>query len=217
MKTSSIPSVEVTITSDLVCPWCWVGLKKLQIASKDANVSANITWKPFMLRPDTPVQGTPKGGSPASRVGTHLRQAGHSVGIDFTGLTDRTPNTLLFHVTMKMLQDSPDIDKKTSTAFHEAVFMGYFTLGVFPDQAGLLIAAKKTSDLVHEKVKNFYESESHTFAQLEREVMQECRQAQRLGVSGVPSFTFGDDKYPAFSGAQPTTVFSKELLKHATK
>jgi len=107
---AAIKSAEVTITSDLICPWCWVGLRKLQEASKDANVKANITWKPFMLRPGLPEDGMPKGGEPASRVPHHLKQAGRSVGIDFTSLTDRTPNTEVFHATIKFLQDDVKVD-----------------------------------------------------------------------------------------------------------
>ena len=69
MANNSTPSsekapVDVTITSDLVCPWCWVGLRKLQNASKVTNIPVKVTWKPFMLRPNTPLEGKPKGGTP---------------------------------------------------------------------------------------------------------------------------------------------------------
>jgi predicted DsbA family dithiol-disulfide isomerase len=97
--------VNVDITSDLMCPWCWVGLCKLQLAAKETGIATNITWKPFLLRPNIPIEGQPKGGTPESRTGQQLKHAGKSVGIDFTGLTDRTPNTILFHATIKMLQD----------------------------------------------------------------------------------------------------------------
>jgi predicted DsbA family dithiol-disulfide isomerase len=217
--------VNVTITSDLMCPWCWVGLKKLQQASKESDVDVAITWKPFLLRPNLPMEGTPKSGTPASRVGTNLRLAGESVGINFTGLTDRTPNTTLFHATMKYLQEAVHLDSKTATNFHEAVFEGYFTLGVYPNEEGLLKAAavvdksslkNKNDDGedVFGHVEHLYASEQNEILQrLLREVAEEALDASRAGVSGVPTFAFNG--HTAFSGAQPVDNFVRHLLHFA--
>jgi hypothetical protein len=87
VKTIVRPVVDVTITSDLVCPWYFVGLRKLQEAVGQANVDVKVTLKPYMLRPNAPEDGTPNGGTPASRVGVNLKRAGESVGIDFTGVS----------------------------------------------------------------------------------------------------------------------------------
>jgi predicted DsbA family dithiol-disulfide isomerase len=203
--------VNVTITSDLMCPWCWVGLRKLQQASKDSEIDVAIEWKPFFLRPNMPVEGQPKGGTPESRAGSRLKLAGASVGIDFTGLTDRTPNTALFHATLKYLQDTLHIDSRTVTEFHEAVFEGYFTLGVFPDQTGLLKAAGKLKDpIVYESVAQLYQKDDNTcLPDLLNEVAKEATEASRRGISGVPAFAFnGQD---AFSGAQPVDTFIRYL------
>jgi len=202
---AAIKSAEVTITSDLICPWCWVGLRKLQEASKDANVKANITWKPFMLRPGLPEDGMPKGGEPASRVPHHLKQAGRSVGIDFTGLTDRTPNTEVFHATINFLQDDVKVDSEAVTSFHEVVFEDYYTLGVFPDKEALVLAAKKSGNpTVLTKVESLLldDNNSDELERLRRQVRQEASEASSRGISGVPSFAFGEDSgKPAFSGS----------------
>jgi predicted DsbA family dithiol-disulfide isomerase len=206
-------AVNVTITSDLMCPWCWVGLRKLQQASKDSGIDARITWKPFMLRHNIPVKGAPKGGSPASRVGKGMQQAGGSVGINFTGLTDRTPNTALFHATLKFLQDNKKMNAETVTEFHEAVFEGYFTLGVFPDQDGLLKAAGKVKDpKVYEYVAQLYQNPAE-LAQLHNEVTYEANEESNRGVSGVPTFAFND--HVVFSGAQPVDTFVRHLQNFA--
>ena len=227
MVTTSPPSeqkapVDVTITSDLICPWCWVGLRKLQDASKFTNIPIKVTWKPYMLRPNTPIEGTPKDGpTPQSRVGTHLRHAGESVGINFTGLTDRTPNTILFHATMKYLQDElKNVDANNNAlanAFQEEAFNGYFTLGEFPDQDGLLKAAKRVgNETLYEKVKALYDGdkEATLLDKLRKEVVEEAMVASRMGISGVPSFTFGNERRPAFSGAQSTNVFAQYLNEY---
>ena len=212
---STRKTVDVSITSDVMCPWCWVGLRKLQEASKQTNIHANITWKPFLLRPNIPDEGMPKGGTPSSRVGPHLRRAGESVGIDFTGLTDRTPNTRLFHAVMKMLQDKNKVDSATVTAFQEQVFLEYFTLGVYPDEKGLLMAAKEVKDsVVYDSVASLFQ-DTKQLNSLKHQVVVEAEEASRRGISGVPSFSFGGEKYPAFSGAQPTETFVRYLHKYA--
>ena len=54
--------------------------------------AVSVGWKPFFLRPNMPLDGVDKG--PGNRVNPRLKQAGANVGIDFTGLTDRYPNTV---------------------------------------------------------------------------------------------------------------------------
>ena len=215
--TASKKIVNVTITSDLMCPWCWVGLKKLQAASKSSNIDTNITWKPYFLRPNLPEDGVAKGGTPASRVGDRLRMVGEPVGIQFTGLTDRTPNTTLFHATIRMLQDDNEIDSSTVTKYHEAVFEGYFTLGVYPDQDGLLKAAKKLQTVDNDsrvflKINSLFNDPNH-LDQLKHEVHEEAKEESYSGVSGVPSFQFNGNR--AFSGAQDVETFETYLAHYA--
>jgi predicted DsbA family dithiol-disulfide isomerase len=206
------PSVLVTITSDLVCPWCWVGLRKLQAASEVAKIDVDIVWKPFFLRPDTPQEGSPKGGTtPDSRVPQRLKEAGKLVGIDFTGLTDTTPNTLDFHATMKYLLDS----KVNQTPFQEAVFDGYFTKGVFPDHQGMMESSKQLEEQeVSDHVKTFLLGSQDLLQKYRQQVAEEAREASRRGVHGVPSFAFNGGQ-EAISGAQDVETFVKFLKQHA--
>ena len=207
---SEVDSVNVTITSDLMCPWCYVGLRKLQEASKIANVDTNIVWKPYMLRPNLPEEGAPKGGTPASRVGRHLKAAGESVGIQFTGLTDKTPNTGLFHATMKWILEK-EKDGTKQTEFQEEVFDAYFTRGVFPDQKLLLETARKIG--VGAVVEELF-NDTKQLAQMRKAVEKEAREAStKRGIDGVPFFEF--DGYPAFSGAQDVRYFVQYLQRHA--
>ena len=209
------PTVTVSITSDLVCPWCWVGLKNLQEAAKRASVETKITWKPYLLRPNTPEEGSFKGGTPESRVPSRLRSVGESVGIHFTGLTDRTPNTSLFHATILALQTSKEpISESDVTAYHEEVFMGYFTLGIFPDKVGLLSAAKKVENLVvYKEILDLLDDRDRT-REMQRQVYKEAAENAAQGISGVPTFAFDDD-VPAFSGAQPVEIFMRYLNMYA--
>ncbi|CAB9515241.1 DSBA-like thioredoxin domain [Seminavis robusta] len=208
--------VHVTMTSDLMCPWCWVGLRKLQEAAKNTNIEAVVEWKPFLLRPNHPEEGVLKTDpTPASRVGRHLKMAGQSVGIDFTGLTDRTPNTTLFHAVMKYLQDDLKMSPKDATAYHEAVFEGYFTLGEFPDQKGLLKAASRVpnhSESLTKCIAGLFQ-DSQKLVALKDDVRKEAYEASRRGISGVPSFAVNGKTL--FSGAQPVEVFEEVLTRFA--
>lgn len=197
--------VSVGITSDLVCPWCYIGLRKLQEAAKIANVETKISWKPFMLRPNTPEDGMPKGGTPASRVGQRLKMAGEASGIDFTGLTDRTPNTALFHSVMHHLNGN-----EKQTAFHEAVFDAYFTKGIYPNRQALINCAEQAG--VGDQVKALFNDEEKV-QELRELVHKEAQDASHGGIHGVPFFEFNNE--PAFSGAQDISTFVQYLNRHA--
>ena len=212
--------VNVAMTSDLMCPWCWVGLRKLQEASKNTNIETVITWKPYLLRPNIPIEGVPKADpTPASRVGQHLKIAGKHVGIDFTGLTDRTPNTVLFHAIMEYLQHDLELDPKLVTTFHEAVFEGYFTLGEFPDERGFLAAARRVDqqygDLNLQQSITALLQDSPKLMSLQKLALAEARAASRRGVSSVPTFEMNGE--PVFSGAQPVATFEAALKEFAEK
>lgn len=169
-----------------------------------------------MLRPNMPEEGVLKSDpTPESRVSRRLKLAGQQVGIDFTGLTDRTPNTALFHATIKYLQDELKVDSKVVTAYHEAVFEGYFTLGEFPDQIGLLKAAGRVrnTDLTSPLKSLFKKKEA--LQKMKNDVMQEARMASRRGISSVP--TYEVDGQLLFSGAQNVETFQSVLEEFAQR
>eukprot|EP00951_Prasinocladus_malaysianus_P007200 scaffold51692_cov35-Prasinocladus_malaysianus.AAC.2 len=89
---SSHRAVVVDIVSDLVCPWCWVTKRNLEIAitqlsSSDRTIDVVVRWHPFQLRSDMPPpQGMPKTESKHGVVvDDRLRKAGEAVGIHFSG------------------------------------------------------------------------------------------------------------------------------------
>ena len=65
------------------------------------------------------------------RVGRHLKTAGEAVRINFTGLTDRSPNTLVSHALLEYALEKHG--QKKQNEVQEALFQGYFTDGVYPD------------------------------------------------------------------------------------
>lgn len=163
----------------------------------------DISWRPFFLRPNMPADGRLKEErDPKKRAGARLKAAGARAGIDFTGLTDRSPNSTLAHSLMKHVLDTdgPGIQNKLS----EILFRHYFTDGRYPNAENVRAAA------VEAGVKDVDAAMAAAVdPSVQGAVKQEARYYSREGVSGVPFFLV--DGKPAFSGAQPKEAFKKVL------
>lgn len=202
MMLASKPKVTVDVVSDIVCPWCWVGKRNLEEAVRrlPADEAAPIVrWHPYQLRPQAPREGAPK--PPATpdnpRVGARLAAAGRAVGIDFTGKTDRTPNTLSAHTLMDFAAKAGG--PAVQNALQEVLFRQYFTDGVFPEGAGLLAAAEEVGLDARAAMEHVEDVANRS------KVAREAQHFAREGLSGVPSF-FVNGRF-CFSGAQPPEAF----------
>src|SRR5271169_6148765 len=126
----------VDVTSDLICPWCFVAKRRLEKASSILGKSLDIRWHPFQLNPDMPVEGldrrlyrTAKFGSweQSQRLDAQVAAAGAEVGIKFRhDLMKRTPNTFRGHV---LLAASLKEDLHTQNLVAERLFQAYFLNG----------------------------------------------------------------------------------------
>jgi len=174
-----------------------------QLATERPDINVQISWKPFLLRPNMPEDGTPK--SPATpdnpRVGTRLKNAGLNSNINFTGLTDRAPNSIEAHTLLKYYENHP-----LQNNLMEIIFRHYFTDGKYPDSNHLLEALNESQMPNIDKAIEF--SKSNENRQL---VRQEALSYSQQGISGVPYFIF--NKRPTFSGAQPPSSMKQEILK----
>ena len=86
-------------------------MAELAVERPDVNVA--VEWKPFLLRPNMPEEGQPKAPDTPDnpRVGARLKQAGASSGVNFTGKTDRTPNTMRAHALVKFFEAKESEEK----------------------------------------------------------------------------------------------------------
>lgn len=164
-----------------------------------------VTWVPFLLRPQMPAEGIPK--APATpdnpRVGARLKGAGAAVGINFTGACDVTPNTIQAHAVLEFTLVTHGAAAQNALA--EALFQAYFTDGVCPMGADVLarLAAEALPQLSADEVAAL---RAHAAGREgEEDVRRKAEQVSRSGVSGVPMFYLNGA--PAFSGAQPEEAF----------
>lgn len=174
------------------------------------EVDVEVSWRPFLLRPNIPEEGVEK--PPATpghrfpgdngRVNPRLKSAGLNVGIDFTGLTDRYPNTVAAHALLEyaLVEHGPKVQNDLA----EILFRHYFTDGLYPDQTNLRAAAVEARIDADAALKFAFRSD------IQQQVRHEALNASRGGIGGVPFFYVNGK--PAFSGAQPVDSF-EELLR----
>jgi predicted DsbA family dithiol-disulfide isomerase len=132
------------------------------------------------------------------RVGQRLKAAGAAVGIDFTGLTDRYPNTVDAHrlLTFALQKGGAAVQDRLS----EILFRSYFTDGVYPGEDNLVKLGVEAG-LAEAEVSDFLDTE-----ELRAEVFAEDRKVKQAGVHGVPYFYFNGNDY-GLSGAQDPATF----------
>ena len=163
------------------------------------SVDFVVRWKPFLLRPHFPVEGKAKDPDTPSnpRVNPRMKAVGAAAGINFTGKTDRYPNTVFAHALLKYAEK----DYTKQNELQEVLFRHYFTDGRYPDATNLRAAAEEVG-LNAEEAISFASS-----PKIQAEVKQEALAASSQGISGVPFFIINDQ--PCFSGAQPPERFEQ--------
>jgi len=173
-------------------------------ATKD-KYQFEVTWRPFLLRHDTPPEGTPKAPNTPSnpRVNPRLKAVGEAVGVNFTGACDVRPNTVPGHMLTDLATKQGKADE-----LQNVLFRNYFTDGIDIGNKDNLMKAAVEAGLEAASAAAALKD-----AALEKRVRQEAKEYSMRGVSGVPFFIIGDT--PAFSGAQDPSAFYKHFEEAA--
>jgi len=203
----------VDIVSDVVCPWCYIGKRKLETAlaeleAREPGLSIIRRWHPFQLNPDLPREGIARaayleakfgGKARAGEIYARVRAAGADVGIPFDfDRIDRQPNTLEAHRLIAWAQQRGDA--QTTDALVEHLFRAYFIDGRLLTDAEQLIAIARDAGFPEAEVRAMLASTAGLTA-----VEAEDREARAVGISGVPFFIFNGKT--AVSGAhEPATL-----------
>ena len=209
-------TLAIDIVSDVVCPWCFIGKRRLESALElyrersPGAAEPKVTWHPFQLNPDMPPEGVDRdeyvrrkfGAERAGQVYGRIAAAGGEVGIpfDFAKVT-RQPNTLAAHSLIALA-----IDAGKQDAVVEAFFRGFFLEGRDLTSAETLAEVAVGAGLDEGDVKVFLGS-----ANARAHIEAEDKQARRIGVEGVPFFIF--NRRLAVSGAQAPEVLLEAMLE----
>lgn len=198
------------IVSDLVCPWCYIGQRRLERALKqDARhngaVAPDLLWRAFQLNPDMPPDGVPRqaylvakfgGAFHAARIYEAIDEAGTAEGIRFEfDRIERTPNSLNAH-RLKRLARQHRIEGLVTERLYRAYFEEARDIG----SIGVLGDIAAEAGLARGEAMRYLASEEDRLA-----VLAEDIGARRQGINGVPCVII-DGKY-ALSGAQEPEFF----------
>ena len=204
-------SVTIDVVSDAVCPWCYIGKRKLGAAlSLLGDVKVDVRWRPFQLDATIPPEGMRRidyltrkfGPERIGQMNARLIETGQEVGIAFAfDRIERSPNTLDAHRLIRWAQPQGVQD-----ALVERLFKLYFEEGRDIGDRNVLADAASEFGLERAVVMRMLEADTDKAA-----VQEEIASAQRMGVSGVPFFIF-DGKY-ALSGAQPPQAIAAAITK----
>jgi predicted DsbA family dithiol-disulfide isomerase len=200
-------SLHIEIYSDLICPWCYIGRRRLESGIKQLKASEppTILWRPFELNPDMPKAGldrkvyrTDKFGSweISQSMDREVAETGRTLGLDFNyGRILVTPNTLAGHRLLWWVRDKGAQDKLA-----DALFRAYFTNGRDIGNDGVLAKVAAEVGLSSKDAFSFLQSDTGY-----NEVLAEEQAARRGGVNGVPFFVING--IPVFAGAQQPATF----------
>jgi predicted DsbA family dithiol-disulfide isomerase len=198
-------SLAVDVISDVICPWCYLGKRRLESAVAAFDGPVKVRWLPFQLNPTIPKEGVSRREYRTKKFGSWERSleldaqvaaAGKAEGIHFAfDRIERTPNTLDAHRLIWLA----DIDG-VQDAVVEALFRAYFTDGRDISNRHTLLDLVAGAGLGRSKAEGVLNSAGG------QEAIREANElARRVRVEGVPFFIINGKV--ALSGAQPPDAF----------
>ncbi len=197
--------MRLDIFSDPICPWCFIGKRRLERAlAARPDLQIEVHWRAFQLNPEMPAEGMDRqlylelkfgGPAAAQRIYDTIAEAGVSEKIDFDfGAIRRTPNTVNAHRLIRRagLEGKQD-------AVVEALFERYFLAGEDIGDAAVLMKVAEEAGLATTDLESFLAGAEESDV-----VRSEDALARRTGIQGVPTFIFANRF--ALSGAHEPEV-----------
>lgn len=205
--------MRVDIWSDVVCPFCYIGKKRLEAAAAHVGVELEVHWHSFQLDPDAPERQeisnserlAQKYGRTVAEVEDMQRNIASMAaeeGIQFNWEQANSGNTLNAHRLIHLAQS-----KGLGNEAKEAFFYSYMTQGLAIGERETLEDVAARIGLNPVEVDDVLDSNAYAdFVKFDQDVARD-----QLKVTGVPFFVF--DQRVALAGAQPREVFEQVLKK----
>lgn len=198
--------IKVDIVSDVACPWCYVGKRRLESALAEwKGAPIVVEWHPFQLDPTISAEGMSRKEYLINKFGSleriqpmidNLETVGKEVGIKFNfGQDAISINTLPLHQLLHVAGDEGFKDE-----LKERFLKAYFEENLRLNDIDVLAAILQPFGWAKDRVEQIIAEQS-----IAQKVKSEIALYQQRGVSGVPFFVI-NDKY-GISGAQPKEAF----------
>lgn len=203
--------IRIDIVSDVVCPWCFVGKRRLERAlAAESPGEIVVGWRPYQLNPDLPPDGMDRreymrakfGEERIAEIHKRLTAIGLEEGIPFDfDAIKRAPNTLKAHRLIKYAEA-----KGLQDQLVEALFTGYFMRGQDVGDTATLADIAGALGMDTADVAAYLDGTDD-----EAETLEAIDFARQIGVQGVPCFIV-ERKY-AISGAQSPEAFAQVFAR----
>jgi predicted DsbA family dithiol-disulfide isomerase len=199
----------VEVASDVVCPWCYIGKRRLEkaLALVKGEIDVQIRWLPFQLNPDMPSEGLPRAQYRRAKFGSvergkaldaRVAAEGEGEGISFAfDRMERTPNTVAAHRLIQLAQQ-----QGRGAAVVEALFRAYFEEARDIGDAAVLAAIAEACGVSGWPG----DAEGSEVTALEDDV-------RGMGISAVPTFIF--ERRLGVSGAHPPETLAAAMREAA--
>ena len=208
-------TLTIDVISDIMCPWCYIGKRRLEEASTLVEVPLDVRWRPYQLDPSLPAEGKDRavylqekfgGAERAQAINERISAVGRESGIDFAfDRITRSPNSLNCHRLVRWARHDG-----VQEALVERLFAAYFTEGddLTRDERLIVLAGEVGMDA--RLVAELLGSDADV-----AETLAEIETAHRIGVTGVPCFII-DGKY-AVMGAETPEHLADAIRKAAAE
>ena len=210
-------TLAIDVVSDVVCPWCYVGKRRLEralalLAVQQPDVEPVVRWHTFQLNPEMAPEGIAredyvrnKFGDRADSIYERVAGVGKEVGIAFAfDRIARQPNTVVPHSLIAVSEPGMAQD-----AMVEAFFKAYFLEGLDLTEASVLMDVAESAGM------DRVVAEAHLQnAELHSQTIDSDKAAREMGITGVPFFIF--NQQVGLSGAHESETLL-EAMNEAMK
>ena len=194
--------LKVTVFSDYICPFCYIGFYRVEQFTKDYDLE--VEWRPFEIHPETPKEGTDLNNLPYPKeyldmMKANIKKLADDVGISLK-LSDKLSNSRLALYLSEFARKNGKFDD-----FHKLVFDSYWKDGKDIGDQALLMGLAETVGLNRNDMLEYINSEEP-----KSELTKSLKELKQYGINGVPTFIIGDK---TVVGAQSYDVFKKVIEK----
>lgn len=200
---ASPATLEVDVIADLICPWCYLGKRRLDEALAAVHGPSKVTWYPFQINPAMPASGMALDEYLEKRFGNvemlkpamdELKQLGQAEGINFNfEKVKRVPNSLDAHRLMKLAEN----ERLSTSVLAENILRGFFEEGLDIADRDVLIDIGSESGMSPTEINKALDSDTSR-----RVVLSQEAHVRHSGVTGVPDFLVNKRLFAV--GAQST-------------
>lgn len=208
---SSKTPLVIEVVSDVVCPWCFVGLRRLQraiaiIRDERPDFQYELRWRPFFLNPDTPIEGEPYlpflvqkfgGRVRVEEIWQRIRDVGATLDIDYRfEKIEVRANTLMAHRLIHWAQQQDDASRLV-----EGLFKAQFEQGENVSDRMVLANVAMACGYDQAEVLRYLDSDEDVSLILQME-----HESRSWGVNSVPTFVFA--RKSGIQGAEEPSVLA---------